>query len=158
MTNRKKYWKKYYQENKEKELDRAKKYRKKNVNYLKEYYKKNIEKLNKKMKEWRENNKERKRKMDKNWILKNQVTEEFKKKKREMAKKLYKKYPERFKARNKTSKIKISFGILCERCKENLATEKHHPDYSKPLEIIFLCKNCHIQLHMRINTIIKEKE
>ena len=28
-----------------------------------------------------------------------------------------------------------------------LKVEAHHPDYGKPLEVIFLCKQCHVKLH-----------
>jgi hypothetical protein len=31
----------------------------------------------------------------------------------------------------------------CEMCGEVKSTEKHHPDYSKPLQVQWLCKSCH---------------
>lgn len=34
----------------------------------------------------------------------------------------------------------------CERCNAE-KVEKHHPDYSKPLEIVWLCRPCHLALH-----------
>lgn len=55
----------------------------------------------------------------------------------------YKLYPEKFRARKKSCKIKIPLGKLCEICKKELAIHKHHPDYSKPLEVEFLCRKCH---------------
>ena len=30
-----------------------------------------------------------------------------------------------------------------------LKVEAHHEDYSKPLEIIWLCKRCHARLHLK---------
>lgn len=33
--------------------------------------------------------------------------------------------------------------IKCQSCKINFAEERHHEDYSKPLEIKLLCKPCH---------------
>lgn len=47
-------------------------------------------------------------------------------------------------------KTAISNGKLkkmaCEKCGDrNVAA--HHPDYSKPLEVVWLCPQCHMQLH-----------
>ncbi len=46
-------------------------------------------------------------------------------------------------ARNKSKNIIIPKEQICQDCNEKLAEEKHHPDYSKPLEVKFLCKKCH---------------
>lgn len=40
-------------------------------------------------------------------------------------------------------KIKIPKNKLCEVCNKNLAVERHHEDYNKPKDIIFICKKCH---------------
>ena len=34
----------------------------------------------------------------------------------------------------------------CQECGD-LISEMHHPDYSKPLKIIWLCRVCHLELH-----------
>ena len=34
----------------------------------------------------------------------------------------------------------------CRTCGEEKA-EMHHPDYTKPLDIVWLCRPCHMQLH-----------
>jgi len=34
----------------------------------------------------------------------------------------------------------------CRRCGES-RTERHHPDYSRPLYVIWLCRPCHLKLH-----------
>ena len=34
----------------------------------------------------------------------------------------------------------------CELC-GNKATCRHHPDYSKPLEVLHLCGSCHAKIH-----------
>jgi hypothetical protein len=36
----------------------------------------------------------------------------------------------------------------CENCSRAAKLEMHHPDYSKPLDVIWLCKPCHGDLHL----------
>ena len=43
--------------------------------------------------------------------------------------------------------IKIPKNYLCEICNKNIAADRHHSDYSMPLKVKLLCKNCHIGLH-----------
>lgn len=60
-------------------------------------------------------------------------------------KKYYEKNPEIQTAHTIASKYRLSLiKECCEVCgsKENL--ELHHPDYSKPLEVITLCRKCHV--------------
>lgn len=41
------------------------------------------------------------------------------------------------------------FTFWCERCDQDARkTEAHHPDYSKPLEIAWLCPCCHAAIHL----------
>lgn len=35
----------------------------------------------------------------------------------------------------------------CEICKEHGLIHAHHDDYSKPLDVKFICRSCHVQLH-----------
>lgn len=63
-------------------------------------------------------------------------------------KKYSKKYPEKIIAHSiANNNIEIPENQLCEICNENLATQKHHEDYSNPLEVNFLCIECHIKIH-----------
>lgn len=39
----------------------------------------------------------------------------------------------------------------CESCGAELA-EKHHPDYTKPYDVIWLCRPCHMQKHAGART------
>jgi hypothetical protein len=34
---------------------------------------------------------------------------------------------------------------LCEQCGSNYLVEWHHPNYDRPLDVIALCKDCHIE-------------
>jgi formylmethanofuran dehydrogenase subunit E len=42
---------------------------------------------------------------------------------------------------------------LCEHCKEEKILNGHHPDYSKPLEVVWLCHSCHKLLHNKLSTL-----
>ena len=56
------------------------------------------------------------------------------------------KNPEKIKAKDKSKYIKIPEGTLCIKCEIRLAKQRHHEDYSKPLEVIFVCRDCHAEL------------
>jgi hypothetical protein len=80
-------------------------------------------------------------------------TEEFKSKKRILAK-LYRKNNElKIKARRAiyiaTRNKKIT-KLPCLKCKE-VKVEAHHKDYTKPLEVIWLCKKYHTKLHKSVD-------
>lgn len=42
---------------------------------------------------------------------------------------------------------KIKRPSVCSACKVQCTPEGHHPDYSKPLDVIWLCRQCHVDLH-----------
>lgn len=111
--------KKYYLENKEKFAERSS-----------EYNKANREKIQKKNREFRAKNKE---------ALSAYAT------------KYRQDYPKVIKAKNivtyavKTGKI--SKPVNCEFCEKERATEGHHDDYNKPLELWWLCRPCHRLIH-----------
>lgn len=52
-------------------------------------------------------------------------------------------HPERMAAHNTVARAELQPPDLCEGCGLPLRLEKHHPDYSKPLLIVWLCKPCH---------------
>ena len=44
---------------------------------------------------------------------------------------------------------KIPIGNKCVLCSSSENLVRHHPDYSKPLEVVTLCSSCHSLLHNR---------
>lgn len=62
------------------------------------------------------------------------------------------KYPEREAARKKLHQALISGLVMkwpacaAPNCDSN-SVEAHHPDYSKPLDVVWLCKGCHRKAH-----------
>lgn len=45
--------------------------------------------------------------------------------------------------------IKIPQGQICVICETKPAIQKHHEDYSKPLEVAFCCNHCHYELNIQ---------
>ncbi len=159
------YDKEYYKKNKEhlskknKEWERnnPKKVKEYKINWAKankrkvrkskeKYRKKNREKIREKGIEYYYKNKEKYRINQKKWRKKNPIKNKIL---RDENRKIYgKKYPEKVKARNKSAyHIKIPKGQLCQICNKRLAVERHHTDYSKPLNLLFVCRKCHKQRH-----------
>ncbi len=51
------------------------------------------------------------------------------------------------KARDAFVAGKIQKPLFCEICGRKGKLEKHHPDYNKPLEVVWVDRACHSQLH-----------
>ena len=63
----------------------------------------------------------------------------------------YNKNPEVAKRKNARNKVSIALingtlvkPLICSKCGIGSKLEAHHDDYSKPLEVVWLCKKCHI--------------
>ncbi len=59
---------------------------------------------------------------------------------------------EKHKERQRIQKIAVYHNPIPQVCEIDVCTsigERHHPDYSKPKEIIWLCKPCHEFLHSK---------
>lgn len=51
--------------------------------------------------------------------------------------------PRRLRAHNAAARAFREKKTLCEGCGKESRLEKHHPDYDKPLAVLWLCKPCH---------------
>jgi len=40
--------------------------------------------------------------------------------------------------------------LYCEKCGENKPLQGHHHDYSKPLDVLWVCLTCHCQIHKKL--------
>ena len=85
---------------------------------------------------------------------------------REKQRKYYEQNKEKFKNYRELSKIevaarrKVSYEVAkgrltkpdhCQNCGKKTRLEAHHHDYSKPLDVIWVCRPCHNQIHVNIN-------
>lgn len=112
-------------------------------------------------KKWRTENKERFLSVKRVWNKKNKEKvksyhEKYRNKRRKEIKKSFDKYrknnPLKIKARAIIQRS-VRIGLIlpasklkCSKC-SNRASEYHHPDYSKPLKVIPLCKKHHEKEH-----------
>ena len=162
-TKAKEYAKEYYKKNKERQLklsknyyynnikkvsNRHKEWYKKNKDHVKEYYLENREHKLKRLKEYYYENWEKKQIQRKEWIEKN------KEKHREWLSVYHKKYRKKINHAHVKVYRALKSGELkrieiCEHCKTNMTEHAHHEDYSKPLEVTWLCRNCHVETHKR---------
>lgn len=155
-------------------LDNIEEHRRKD----REYRAKNIDREREKAAKWRENNREKTREAAKKWRQKNKdKTREYQKKNKEKHKIYIERYknkdverfnkirrenvrisrerfPEKFAAR-KILWCELQKGTLirptkCSVCQSEGRIEGHHPDYSKPLEVMWLCTRCHVKEHKRL--------
>lgn len=144
--------------NKEKNNERHRKWCEKNREKTREsallYQRENKEKVNEAHRKWWLENGERYSEVRK---LKYANRSEEKKEKdklvgRAFSKLYYKRNPEKSKARKLVSYFINQRGYMskpkcCSKCKEEKKLEAHHEDYTKPLDVIWMCKSCHTKYH-----------
>jgi len=157
----KKLSKLHHENNREKDRDRSREYarklRKENYQKYREnkdnWDKNNPEKVKeirkKALKKWTLKNPEKIKKINEEWLKKN--PEKLKEYQRKAAKLSRIKFPEKNAARKMVSGA-ITLGLLirpstCSKCLIECKPEGHHPDYSKPLEVVWLCRQCHNKEH-----------
>ena len=151
MPDSKEYKKKYRLTHKEKIKEHKKKYRLKNKEKIKKWNKryriKNREKIRKYIKKYFKKYYKKNKEYFILYQKKYSKTKEYKKRARERAKKYNKNNPLKNQARHKLRNAVVAGKIIkpkeCSNCRNETKIEAHHSDYSKPLEVIWLCKLCH---------------
>lgn len=70
--------------------------------------------------------------------------------KRRLTKKYREEHPEKYAAHNAVA-VAVRSSVLmkspCEACGSEVRVEAHHDDYSKPLDVRWLCHMCHTRIH-----------
>ena len=136
----KKYFKRYCYENREKARERSRLWAINNPEKKKEYAKKWKLKNRKKIEQYKTNFNNNHPNYIKNWI-KNNV---------EKASIIFRRYREKNKHRIKAQKIANKAHPIKQICSVigcNELGERHHSNYDEPLEIIWLCRKHHKELH-----------
>lgn len=148
----------YYQKNKHKWAEYSKAHRKEINEYCRKKRKENPEKFRIMAAAWRENNRDKTAEYNKKYHASEKGQDRYKKyyeanKKAfiERAKKSNAKHPNERRAQAKLNHAKAKGEITqqaCEVCGK-LKTEAHHDDYNKPLEVRWLCRQCHAEWHSK---------
>lgn len=154
MSSRTEYNREYYRRNRERLLEKQKKYYRENAEHIKEwnreYNKSRVEERRKTAKQWREKNSEHIK----------QYREEHKSEIASYARE----YRKRTKAKYMEAHHAVSYAIKlgkiekrpCEIC-GNSNSQAHHDNYNKPLEVRWLCRDCHIAWHREHKPIYGEE-
>ena len=131
----------------------------------KKYHRENREVHCKKMKDWRNSNLETQQEKERSYArsergreVNNKATRKYYQIHRELCltrtKKRNIENPEKCKARNQINNAvklgKIDRPDYCQRCNKKRLTQSHHPDYSKPFEVTWVCRKCHGKLHRKV--------
>ncbi|MBW7392000.1 hypothetical protein [Escherichia coli] len=53
---------------------------------------------------------------------------------------------------------KLCRPTTCQKCNSKCHPDAHHCDYSKPLEVMWLCKACHVEWHKHNKPIYPDEE
>lgn len=119
--------------------------------YVSEWQKQNREKRLEQSRSWYERNLEKARSMSLEATKKYLSTENGRKKANQRASEWDKKNPEKRRAHDRAM-YAVETGKLirpssCSKCQKECKPHAHHEDYSKALDVIWLCATCHFYLH-----------
>jgi hypothetical protein len=146
--------KKYNKDNREKCAEKLRKWREKNGEKCKKYGETHREKNHDKIIARRKTPEAR----EKMRLLVNNWNEKNKEKVCESRKRAKRKYTERNIARlkimNEIRRGRMKRPQNCEICMKECKPDAHHPDYTMPLKVNWLCKICHAQKHGKLMDVI----
>lgn len=119
--------------------------------YVSEWQKENRERRLEQSRKWYRNNLEKARDMSLEATRKYLNTDHGKKKRNERSAKWDKENPEKRRVHDRTMYAvqtgKLIRPNVCSKCGKECKPQAHHEDYSKALEVIWLCSQCHFYLH-----------
>lgn len=122
-------------------------YREKRKKISRKYYANNIEKSRERTNEWRAKNPERAKDQLAEWRLKNPD------KIYAITKRYRDNNPEKDKAHKLVEKAIVSGKLIvpdfCSVCNSTKKLDAHHEDYSKPLDVVWICRQCHKDEHSK---------
>lgn len=124
--------------------DYTREHREERLKYSKEYYHSHKEQAREYKRKWEEKNRGWKNECARKW------SREHKEQLLEKQRKYRKKNPEKCRAQSLVNSYvargKIIRPMQCEVCGKIGRTDAHHEDYTKPLDVIWVCRKCHAML------------
>lgn len=132
----------YYSQNREKVIQKNSQYyrnnKKQKRQYDRERRKRKRQQINEASTRWREKNPQKRQQVLKRYYESVKTTQAYKTK--ENTRQIL---------RQALTDGELIRPTVCSQCNRNTNTEAHHDDYSKPLDVTWLCKSCHSVLHRK---------
>lgn len=125
--------------------------------YRREYRQIHLEEETESQKKYHQKKKFKRQLSWRKWYSKNKDSrnakrrELYKERRRIQARNYANKYPHKVLAQRACKSLAMKTN--CEDCGSTLNLQRHHPDYSKPLEFLTLCRDCHAKKHNPIPVI-----